>query len=486
MSFRLREYQMDIITQVRKHLRAGERRILVQAPTGAGKTALTAFMLGSAHSKGRRSIFTVHRRELVKQSARTFTDAGVPYGFIAAGFPTNRWARIQIASIDSLRGRKNVPEPDLIVVDECHHAVARSWAKVLARFPNAAIIGLTATPERLDGRGLGEHFDVMIEGPTTRWLIDNGFLAPFRYFAPKPQFDDIATRAGDFDRGQAAKAMDKPRITGDAVEHYTRIAPGKRAVVFACNIKHSMHIAEQFRQAGFAAEHVDGDTPTEQRDKAIEDFAAGRLQILTNVDLFGEGFDLPQLEVSILLRPTQSLGLWLQQVGRALRTAPGKEEAIILDHAGNIERFGMPDDPRTWSLSQGKRAKKDDAGGLASIRTCPKCFAANRPGRPRCAECGAEFPVQAREVEEAPGELVELTREARQELAEGQLREMNQCMTLEEMVALGHRRGYVEPEKWARYIIAQRNKRRAGAGSNSSSKARFSVAPDGTARQLTP
>jgi superfamily II DNA or RNA helicase len=462
MTFALRPYQTDIITETRAALSRGVRSVLIQSPTGSGKTALTAFMLGTARSRGKRAWFIVHRRELIKQSAKTFDLAATPHGIISAGFLPRPSELIQVASIQTLTRRLTaIQPPDLIVWDECHHCASTSWAQTQAAFPKALHIGLTATPERLDGRGLIDHFDVMIKGPDVRWLIDQGFLSEYRYYAPSTvQLVGVNPIAGDFNKKSLGAAMDQPTITGDAVQHYLRLARGKRAVVFAVNRIHSQRAVSQFLAAGVPAEHVDGETPTEQRDAAIDRFARGQTLILSNVDLFGEGFDLPAIEAVILLRPTQSLGLYLQQVGRALRPSPGKEHAIILDHAGNVARHGMPDDPRDWTLDAKPRAKRGKSDPTLSVRMCPKCYAAMPSGKPVCVVCGHIFEVEQREITEADGDLQEVTKEQIEQMRRSRFKEQAQARTVEELEQIGRARGYKSPRRWAEAVMAGRRARR--------------------------
>jgi superfamily II DNA or RNA helicase len=385
------------------------RRVLVQLPTGGGKTVIAATVAAGAHGKGRRVMFLVHRDELVRQTARTFADFGIPHGLIAAGHPTPD-ALVSVASVQTLARRLDrVPEPALLFVDEAHHAVAGTWGRILAAWPNAFVIGLSATPERLDGRGLGDVFQHMVTGPSTADLIASGYLSRYRAFAPSTvDLSGVRTAMGDFDQAGAAAAVDKPAIIGDIVDHYQRLAPGRRAIVFAASVAHSEHLAEAFRAAGIPAVHVDGATDRDTRRQAVEDFAAGRVAVLCNVELFGEGFDVPAVEAVILARPTQSLALHLQQVGRALRVAEGKAEALILDHVGNLARHGLPDDPREWSLNAVRRARKPADTGPA-IRQCPDCYAVHRPAA-ACPECGHRYALMVRELEHRDGQLAEVVR----------------------------------------------------------------------------
>lgn len=452
MSFSLRSYQSALIEEARAAIRAGQSSILLQAPTGAGKTALCAHMLGTAAARGQQSWFVVHRRELIRQSARTFHGVGIPHGIVAAGFAGDARQPVQICGVQTLAQRhQRMRRPRLIVWDECHHVAAASWARIHAAYPDAIHIGLSATPERLDGTGLAAWFRHIVCGPSVGWLIKQGFLARYRMFAPsRPDLGGVHTRMGDFVRSEAASVMDKPSITGDAVAHYRKLAAGKRAVVFATSVSHSRSVVEQFRIAGFPAEHVDGETESVQRDAALGRFERGETLILSNVELFGEGVDIPGIECAILLRPTQSLSLYLQQVGRALRPAAGKAEAIILDHAGNALRHGLPDDERTWSLEGAARKRRAKDPDDVPVKSCPQCFAVVRSMVQRCA-CGHVWIAQGREVAQQAGELVEVDPSM---LRRKRSREQVAARTLPELLALAKARGYAPG--WAHKIFHAR------------------------------
>lgn len=466
----LRPYQTLIVEQARAAMQAGHKSILICAPTGSGKTALTAHMLKTASSKNMASWFINHRRELIKQSMRAFDKIQLHHGVISSGFIEDYRPLVQVCSISTLVNRYDRSRrPKLIVWDECHHLAAGSWAKIFKAFPDSFHIGLTATPERLDGRGLGDYFKVMIKGPSVAELIRDGWLSPYTVFVPGGvNLSNVHTRMGDYVKSELVAAIDRPTITGNAIREYKKQCDGARAVVFAVSIEHSRHIVAQFNASGVPAVHVDGETPAFERDFAIQRFEKGEIKILSNVDLFGEGFDLPSIECGILLRPTQSLGLYLQQVGRTLRTSEGKTRAIILDHAGNADRHGLPDDPREWSL-EGREIRKGKAK-LESVKVCTKCFAAQKPGRPSCSFCGFVYEVQARQVDEVEGDLVEFSKEQReaqlQKLRARQSRQYEnvRAHTLEDLIRIGQRRGYKRPEMWAKYVFNGRQAKKIRGG----------------------
>lgn len=485
MSFSLRPYQTDVVVETRDALREVQSVLTVMA-TGGGKTALSGFMSGSASKRGKRVIFGCHRKELIRQTAKTFDKVGIPYGVIAAGFTGDRHQLVQIASIQTLEKRLDwYGAPDLYIPDEAHHAGAASWARIIDSFKEkgSKIVGLSATPERLDGTGLGKWFDRMVEGPSTAWLIDQGYLSPYRLFAPTmPDLSGIKKSMGDFNKTELEKRMSGTHVVGDVVKHYRQLAHGRKAMVFCVSIKHSLAVVEQFQAAGYRAAHIDGESVN--RDELIKAFEDGRIEVLSSVDLVSEGFDLPAIEVAILLRPTHSLSLFLQQVGRVLRPvyAPGfdlttregrvaaiaagpKPYALILDHSANtIDRekggrgHGMPDDPRDWSL-QGKikksRASNDEDEAAVTTRQCPTCFRVHKPA-PMCPGCGHEYPTMGRTVEQLEGELQEVDRNA---AVVERKREQAKAQTLDDLVALGKARGMANPYGWAANVLKARNQK---------------------------
>ncbi len=407
----LRDYQIADLEKLRLAFRAGARSVLYQAPTASGKTVLFAEIVRSAEAKGNPVWVVVHRQELVDQTSRALTALSVPHGIVAAGRFHAGNGVVSVCSVQTLvRRLDKMGDVKLMVLDEAHHSVAGTWDKVISSRPDALLLGVTATPERLDGRGLGReyggHFDVLIEGPTVEALTAQGYLAPARVYIP-PQVADLAglkTRAGDYAAGDAALRMDRPTVTGDAIEHYERICPGASAIVFCTRVQHAENVAAAFRERGWRAESIDGTLPDATRRHRIRALGTGQLQILTSCEIVSEGTDIPIVAAAILLRPTQSLGMHLQQIGRVLRPAPGKTHATILDHVGNCVRHGFPDDPRDWSLGGRPKGRADDRA--PPIRVCPQCFAAFRPA-PVCPYCGFEYPIQEREVDQVQGDLVE-------------------------------------------------------------------------------
>ena len=463
MAMVLRDYQDDLIDRTRVALRTNKRALMV-APTGAGKTAIAAQMLHTLTRKGKTGFFLCHRQEILDQSMEAFAQYEVPFGVISAGFTPDPRKPIQLCSIDTLRARisrgARVPVPDLLIIDEAHHSVAGGWALVKKYFAAAAQIGLTATPRRLDNRGLRDQFDVMVEGPTVAELIEGGFLSKYRPFIPSTaDLSKVGTSMGDYIKSESVAAMDKPSITGDAISHYLRHARDKRALAFCVSIAHSKHVVDQFREAGVEAWHIDGDTNRGERREALLAFRRGEIKVISNVDLIAEGFNCPGAEVAILLRPTKSLALYRQQVGRCLRPADGKGAAVILDHSGNLMRHGFPDDDIEWSLDGEPKKKKAEAE--VAVKTCPKCLFAHHAGRPRCPNCGFAYEKAGREVDQVEGVLDEVAgvdeRRAEQlKLALEKKEQNRQARSIEELVELGRARGYAKPEKWAGHVLTAR------------------------------
>ena len=463
----LREYQSDMIGACRDAMKT-HRRVLLQSPTGSGKTATTSYILHGVADKSKTGAFICHRIELIDQTIKTFTDMGIPFGVIAAGYSPNPFQPIQICSIDTLKSRikkgVGVPNFDLIVVDECAHAGSKGWSEVLSHWPKAYILGITATPLRLDRKGLNDNFDFMVKGPSISCLIKGGYLSKYKAYAPVlVDTGELHTRMGDYVQSEAEDLMDKPSITGSAIEHYLRISPGKRALVFCVSIKHSKDVAAQFQAAGVSALHIDGTTPVDDRRRYLKLFRDGKVNVLTNVNLFVEGMDAPAAETCILLRPTKSLSLYLQAVGRVLRPHEDKPHAILLDHVGCIALHGLPDAARDWTLEgrePGKR-KKSVEEEIEKVRQCPECYHCHDPA-PTCPECGHVYEVKGRKLVERAGELVEVTSETAAalmaETANKKKDEVRAARTLEELVALGHTRGYKGARQWALKIMEYRSK----------------------------
>lgn len=396
----LRPYQNDLVEQVRRAWRAGYKAPCIVLGCGGGKSCIVAEMARRTTFNGKRVLFLVHRRELVDQIKATFIRWGVDMKLCNVGMVQTFTRRLE-----------KLPKPALIITDENHHSLAKSYKRIYDYFSDVPRVGVTATPVRLNGDGLGDVNDILIQGVSTRWLIENNCLAPYDYYAPDvADLTGIHTSHGEYVASEIEKAMAKNTVFGDVIKYYKQLANGKKAVCYCASINHSVATARAFREAGISAEHIDGKTPKTERDRIISDFRKGKITILCNVDLISEGFDVPDCECSILLRPTKSLTLFIQQSMRCMRYRPNKK-AVIIDHAGNYARFGMPDDDREWTLE--KRDKKEKKAGQESsekVKQCPECFFTFRvkQGMTHCPHCGYVFPTAERKIKE--DEDVKLTK----------------------------------------------------------------------------
>jgi DNA repair protein RadD len=459
----LRQYQTDAVHAIREQYRAGKRAPLLVLSTGSGKTVIFCHITELMQHKGKRVIIGVHRQELLRQTSEHLETLGVRHGLIAAGH-SQTGDLVQVASIQTLARRiASVPEPDLLVLDECHHANARTWRDVIGAWAKARLLGVTATPCRLDGTGLGQHaggfFDALVQGPDIRWLIDSGYLAQPIVYAPPTAIDMSAVhvRGGDFAAGELEKAIDKPMITGCAVDHYRRICPGVPAIAFCASVKHADHVASEFSGAGIPSQAISGDLADNVRKHRILALASGEIRVLTSCDIISEGTDVPVVTAAILLRPTCSPGLYLQQVGRCLRPHSGKTNAIVLDHVGNCMRHGLPDDVRSWSLDGSKRKGKAGAGqdAAAKIRQCAACYAVFPAGLTHCPQCGAVVKVNGRELKHVDGELRLISREEIAAKREAR-REVGMAATLPELLQIAKDRGYKPGWAYIRWNLKQR------------------------------
>lgn len=396
MTFQTREYQEVVTEDARQAFARGARRIIVVAPTGSGKTVIAAQIAKRAVDKGKRVLFLAHRRELVKQCEAKLLEFGVDNGVIMAGEDTMYAYEVQVASIDTLRARAlnsdrlQLPAADVVFVDEAHRSLAPTYLRLMKEYPKAAVIGLTATPVRGDGRGLGGIYEAMVEAPSVAELTALGYLVPARYFAPTiPDLTGVKVVRGDYDAKQLEKALDQRKPVGDVIENWARICPDRPTIVFAAGVRHSMHLRDEFVRAGVRAVHVDGEMSREDRDRAISGLKNGTYQVVTNCMVLTEGFDMPELSSCVLVRPTKNIGLYLQMAGRVLRPAPGKQDTIIIDHSGNVYEHGLVADEHIWQLDEGQplRASNSQAARKKGYVTCVKCCTVYS-GQKQCPHCG--------------------------------------------------------------------------------------------------
>jgi len=385
----LRPYQTEAIEQVRERLRRGARRCLIVLPTGGGKTVVAADIIRSATERGSRTLFLAHRRELIQQTADKLRRFGVQHGIIMAGERQALQHAVQVASIQTLARRRDaLKHVDLIFFDEAHHAAASQYTDVLAWYPRARVVGLTATPWRLDGRGLADVFPAHVVARTPRQLRDEGFLVPVGGW----EYEAIDTsrarvQRGDYAAKDLAEEALKPRVVGDVVEEWLRHATGKRTLVFAVSIEASQAMAARFRAAGVPAEHVDGEMATGERDAVLARLRSGKTLVICNCNVLTEGFDCPEIECICLCRPTLSTALFLQMVGRGTRPAPGKTALRLHDHAGCLASHGHPYAHRDFSPAVSAKGERDiQDTNTRSRNRCPACKSV-RAGYP-CDNCG--------------------------------------------------------------------------------------------------
>jgi DNA repair protein RadD len=406
----LRDYQEKAVSDLRSaiaELKAAGLPpwVLLVSETGSGKGTIASHMIESAVARQKRVGFLVNRCELVKDLSKRLDRLGVDHGVIMGNHPRRRpWLRVQVASIDTLhRFTKPIPF-DLIFADEAHFSISPTWLKVLNQYPGTPVIGMTATPIRADGRGLGEFFKQMIrprdsDGQVVgmREFIEMGYLVPTRVFAPSmPDLSSVKVTAGEYNQKQLAQVVDRSTLTGDIVDHWMRLAHDRPTVCFAVNIEHSRHIVERFRAAGVRAEHVDGKTSDEERDRCWAGLEDGSVQLVSSVGVISYGWDCPVVSCAIMARPSKSLALYLQMIGRVLRPHPGKHEAIILDHAGlTLE-----------GVKKRRRGPRDNE--KERVYTCEQCWFTFDPQLLACPNCQTQIPKRDITPEVVPGELQEV------------------------------------------------------------------------------
>lgn len=472
MTVPLYPHQAEINERVRDAMRQGHKSVLLAAATGIGKSQMAAAKILQSQQKGKKSAFVVPKRDLIRQMTTKFSEFNISHSFVAAGYPFNPYAQTHICTHGSLVNRLESISPDLLVIDETHWG-SNILDKIINHYKakGAWIIGLSASPERLDGKGLGMWYSALVEGPSIKWLIDNGYLSQYRMFAPHtPDLTGVKTVAGDYANNALSEIMQDAVLIGNAVTHYKAHALGMTNVAFCTSIKHAEMTAQAFNDAGISAQSIDGSMIDAQRKAIIQAFARKEILSLTSVDLLHTGFDLAlhagrdvTVESISDMRPTQSLALQLQKWGRCLRKK--ERPALIFDHAGNWQRHNLPDSDREWSLHG--RKKKDNGGERAiPVRQCaggwrdgpgegqemPACYFTHAPSN-RCPNCGAYYEVASREVEQIDGVLEEIDREK----VRRQLRmEQGMCKTLDELVAYGIKTGKKNPEGWAKHVFNSR------------------------------
>jgi DNA repair protein RadD len=388
----LRDYQVRLVEQAE----ATTDRALLVLPTGGGKTVVAAAIIERAAEVGRRVLVITHRREILKQ---TSLKVPLDHGLIQSGLNVDPRFSIQIASVQTLWARcmrsdkMPLPSAQLLIVDEAHHIAAATWRAILENYPNAKLVGLTATPCRSDGRGLGNHFDRIIEGPQIANLIAQGHLVQTIYYAPTdPDLRGVETRQGDYVIKQLADRLNRDDLVGDIVSNWLKFGQRRITLVFCVDVAHSLHVVNEFIASGVRAEHIDGSTPIADREATLARLASGETELLSNCQVLTEGFDLPAIGCIVLARPTKQLGLFRQMAGRGLRPAPGKNNLILIDHSGAVYRHGLLEDRIEWTLEVTKQAENPTHAARSRQTTsrlieCTQCAALRTPGE-RCPVCG--------------------------------------------------------------------------------------------------
>ncbi len=427
----LRDYQQDLVCGVHNAWAEGFIRPCIVLPCGGGKSIITADMAKRATDRGKEVLFLVHRQELCEQIEDTFRNYGVNMEGCNIGM---------VQTITRRLGK--IPAPKLIITDENHHCLAASYKRIYEYYKTYCV-GVTATPVRLNGGGLGEINDKLVIGISAKELIARECLAPYDYYAPPvADLSGIKSRNGDFAPEDIESALNKPHIYGDVIKYYKELAEGVKAVCYCATVKHSQDMVKAFNEAGISAAHIDGSTPKSERAEVVRKFRDGEITILCNVDLISEGFDVPDCGVSILLRPTKSLTLYIQQAMRCMRYRPNKT-AIIIDHVGNVHRHGLPDMDREWTLDPKPPKKKQNT---VSVRQCTECYFTHLPA-PVCPNCGHIYEIKQQATPK------EIQQAKLQKIVEA-YKLPAECKTLQELYAYQRKKGY--KKGWVYHIAKER------------------------------
>lgn len=426
----LRDYQKDLIERTYQAFKEGYKAPCIVLPCGGGKSVIEAEIAKHFTERRLDVLFLVHRKELCGQIWSTFVRHGVDMEL----------CRIMMVQT-MVRRLKKYSVPALIITDENHHSLANTYKKIYDAFPGAKRLGVTATPERLDGSGLADVNDILIEGVTAKWLIENNYLSPYDYYAPDIKMPKFRIKHGDFDIGQIGNFFQNnvKKIYGDVLRHYRRIAEGKQAICYLPTVSSSVATADLFTADGIPAAHIDGATPKSERDNIINEFREGKIRILCNVDIISEGFDVPDCECAILLRPTKSMTLFIQQSMRCMRYKAGKR-AVIIDHVNNVAMHGFPDAEREWTL-EGKQKKKREM----PVKTCPECFACVPMTVTECPHCGHVFVAERRKSEteyDRNYNLVRIENSVKYYLSP------KECQSVEELKIYARQHGYKPGWVW--------------------------------------
>jgi DNA repair protein RadD len=410
VNIKLREYQIEALKIIKDKWEAGVKGVCLWAPTGSGKGVILSYLLEEAARAGQRAIFVVRGRNLVGQGSRRLS---CPHGVLMANHRQfDPKSSIQVCSIDTMRSRKSWPPADIVVIDEIHFAGADSYIELASHYPDARILGVSATP--YTEKPLTHLCQEIVQTCSIQSLIDQGHLVPPRYFAPnRPSLAQVHKTGGEFKEDELEEIMIRPKLVGDVVKHYIAKGQGRPCLCFAVSVKHSTALAEEFAWNGVSSAHMDATTPDDVRQRIFEEHRTGSVQVIVNVGVCTTGIDLPWCSCISVARPTMSLILNDQMLGRGTRPAPGKSDFVILDHAGNINRHGFITDEREATLTgTGKKGKSKD--GDEAVKTCPNCFAVCPRNETECPECGFEFGGdKKRTIITEDGELVEVLAQER-------------------------------------------------------------------------
>ena len=414
----LRPYQSDVIEKCTAAFSKGHRRILIQASTGAGKTIIAAEFISMITALGNTVLFLAHRQEIINQTSEKLDTFNIPHGVIMANHPRKNNHAVQVASIQTISRRLgSLPPATVIFIDEAHLSCSNSYKAIKVLYPDATIIGLTATPTRTDGKGLGEMYSIIIECVEMARLIEENHLVQPRVFAPfTPDMKKVRISKGDYDATETAAVMDDAAITGDIITTWQKHAQDRPTIAFASSVQHSKNIVNEFEKAGISARHLDATTPAKEREQIIDNFKCGAFKVLSNMAILIEGFDHPPTSCVILARPTKSVTVYLQSLGRGMRPHASKSDCIILDHAGLTAYHDFADVPREWTLEPTAKKPKQNDAPATSVTICSECLCAySRKQHRQCPECG--FMIEVNEVVaevHAEGELIEFTADMRQ------------------------------------------------------------------------
>ena len=417
----LRPYQNKAIEDIRHHFSKGKKRILLVAPKGSGKTVIASSMMQKAKERSKFNLFVAHRRELVMQCSRKLSDFGLNHGVIMAEKSPNAMADIQVASIQTFASRKDrddfiKPNADIVILDEAHRSVSGQFTELLKVYPNSFIIGLTATPIRNDGRGLGNIYEEIVECGSIKELTEQGYLVPNRIVAPSiPDLQKIRLVAGDYEKRALDRKMNTRKLVGDIVSHWIKYGENRATVVFATSIAHSKHIANIFRQNGVSSGHIDSEMNELDRETQLSNLNSGKIKVLSNCQILTEGWDQPKISCVIIARPTKSYPMYLQMIGRTLRPYPNKKDTLIIDHSGCVYEHGFPEDAGNWTLSTKKPKTRDRIKDpIQPIEkqpfTCVRCDTVYAPNRDdyACPNCALIPTKKERIVLISEGRLVEM------------------------------------------------------------------------------